>query len=185
VGARSASEFKRMAAIDHIAGPPPRRPLRFLFAHPAHLIALGLGSGLLRPAPGTWGTLLAWALFDLATLWWQPGPIGGVALLAAVVLAGVWAAARTGRALGEVDSSAIVIDEIAAFWVVLAMLPQGAHAWRLQAVGFVLFRLFDIVKPPPIAGIDRRWRNAWGVMTDDLVAAFYTLLVIAIWARLT
>ncbi|HEX7156421.1 MAG TPA: phosphatidylglycerophosphatase A, partial [Burkholderiaceae bacterium] len=157
---------------------------RFLFAHPAHLIAPGLGSGLLRPAPGTWGTLLAWALFDVAALWWQPGPAVGAAFLVATLLGGTWAAARTGRALGEVDSSAIVIDEIVAFWIVLAMLPQGPQAWRLQVAGFVLFRIFDIAKPPPIAGIDRRWRSARGVMADDLVAAFYTLLVIAVGSRL-
>jgi phosphatidylglycerophosphatase A len=87
--------------------------------------------------------------------------------------------------LGEADPSTIVVDEMVAFWLVLVILPTGPHWFALQVVAFVLFRFFDIVKPPPISSIDRRWKNAFGVMADDLVAAFYTLVVIALLMRLS
>ena len=86
--------------------------------------------------------------------------------------------------LGEVDSGIIVVDEMVAFWLVLVLLPAGDRPWGLQAVAFVLFRIFDITKPPPIRNIDRHWKSGVGVMADDLVAALYTLLVIAIGLRL-
>jgi len=162
------------------SGPPG---LRFLLSHPANWVALGLGSGLLRPGPGTWGTALAWAIFaalapggaqDLAT---------ALLIVAVALIIGAWAAEHTAAMLGETDPSTIVVDEMVAFWLVLILLPAGEHTLRLQAIAFVLFRFFDIAKPPPIRLIDRRWKNAVGVMADDLVAAFYTLLVIAIGMR--
>jgi len=162
----------------------PQRPtLRFMLASPWHLIALGAGSGLPRAAPGTWGTLFAWLLFLwidqwLDAHWWW--------LLAGVMLViGSIAAQITARRLGVADSSHIVIDEIVAFWVVLLLLPGGAAqggGWLVAA--FVLFRFFDIVKPPPIRALDARYKNGVGVMADDLVAAFYTLLVLALGVRL-
>ncbi len=164
---------------------PPQRPdRRFLLAHPAHWIALGLGSGLPRAAPGTLGTLLGWLLFVALDRWL--GDLGWAVLIAAAWLLGAWAAQRTGRALGQPDSGHIVIDEIVAFWIVLWLLPAGhGQPAVLQAVAFLLFRLFDIVKPPPIRRIDQRLKNGFGVMLDDLVAAFYALLVIALVLRLT
>jgi phosphatidylglycerophosphatase A len=159
----------------------PRRPDgRFMRQHPAHWIALGFGSGLPRNAPGTCGTIFAWLLFVLADRWLQ-GAAWAVVIVATVGL-GAWAAQRTGAALGVADSSHIVIDEIAAFWIVLAMLPAGSSL-PMQLSAFVLFRFFDIVKPPPIRQLDQRIKNGFGVMLDDLVAAFYTLLVIALVLR--
>ena len=162
----------------------PRRPtIRFMLASPWHLIALGAGSGLPRVAPGTWGTLLAWLLFlrldqslELWS-WWL--------LVAAALVIGAMAAQITGQRLGAADSSHIVIDELVAFWIVLLLLPGDAAqggAWLVAA--FVLFRFFDIVKLPPISWIDARFKNGAGVMADDLVAAFYTLLALAIGVRL-
>lgn len=163
---------------------PARAGLRFLLAHPAHALALGLGSGLLRPGPGTWGTALAWGIFLLlapggAADWATALPVIAIALLV-----GAWATERTAAMLGEADPSTIVVDEMVAFWLVLVLLPTGRHWFALQAFAFLLFRFFDIVKPPPIRIIDRRWKNAVGVMADDLVAAFYTLIVIALLLRL-
>jgi phosphatidylglycerophosphatase A len=154
-----------------------------MLASPWHLIALGAGSGLPRAAPGTWGTLLGWLLFlrlDQSLgiwSWW---------LLIAVMLAiGAYAAQVTGARLGAADSGHIVIDEIVAFWIVLLLLPDGAARGGIMLVAaFVLFRFFDIVKPPPIRALDARFKNGAGVMADDLVAAFYTLLVLAVGVRL-
>ncbi len=162
----------------------PRRPtLRFMLASPWHLIALGAGSGLLRFAPGTWGTLLAWLLFLRLDPWlsmWQ-----WWLLIVVMLIVGALAAQRTGERLGVADSGHIVIDEIVAFWIVLLMLPgDAAHGGALLVAAFALFRFFDIVKPPPIRAIDERFAGGAGVMADDLVAAFYTLLVLAIGVRL-
>jgi len=158
--------------------------LRFLLSHPANWVALGLGSGLLRPGPGTWGTALAWAIFVALAPGGAADPATALVIVAVALIIGAWAAEHTAAMLGETDPSTIVVDEMVAFWLVLVLLPAGEHVFRLQAIAFVLFRFFDITKPPPIRSIDRRWKNAVGLMADDLVAAFYTLLVIAIVMRI-
>jgi phosphatidylglycerophosphatase A len=165
-------------------GPPIARPtLRFLFASPWHLLALGFGSGLPSFAPGTWGTLAGWAAFVALDRWLDPA--GWLAAMLLLFFLGALAAQRTGEALGVADSGHIVVDEILAIWIVLLMLPHGhdADGW-LAALAFVIFRAFDIVKPPPIRWLDRRMKNGTGVMLDDLLAAFYTLLVLALAVRL-
>lgn len=154
--------------------------LGWLLRHPARLIAFGAGSGLLRPAPGTWGTLFAWITFAPVT-----SALSGPQVLLAPLLAfvvGVWACGKAARDLGVADPGGIVWDEVAAFWLVLALLPDTFAA---QLAGFALFRLFDIVKPPPIRYIDATIKNGFGVMFDDTLAAGYTLLVMALWQRLT
>ncbi|HRP97737.1 MAG TPA: phosphatidylglycerophosphatase A [Rhodocyclaceae bacterium] len=143
---------------------------RFLVSHPAHFIALGFGSGLSPRAPGTAGTLLAWALYPLIS-----APLSSTlfaAMLASLFVAGVLVAARTGRALGVPDHGAIVWDEMVAMWLVLMFTP-AVFAW--QAVAVALFRFFDIVKPPPIRWADRRLKGGFGVMFDDLLAAGYAI----------
>jgi phosphatidylglycerophosphatase A len=163
------------------AAPAPGSPsLRFAWSHPWHFIALGAGSGALCPAPGTWGTLFAWGTFALGSRWWGD-PVWAALILLGLYF-GAWAAQRTGAALGRADHGAIVIDEIVAFWIVLVLLPKTLP-W--QAAGFVIFRAFDILKPPPIRQADRRFKNGIGVMLDDLIAALYTLLTCALILRLT
>jgi phosphatidylglycerophosphatase A len=128
-------------------------------------------------------TLLAWLLFLRldqwldATAWWL--------LVAVLLIVGAIAAQVTGGRLGAADSSHIVIDEIVAFWIVLLLLPdRAAYGGPMLIAAFVLFRFFDIVKPPPIRALDARFKNGAGVMADDLVAAFYTLLALAAGVRL-
>ena len=163
----------------------PRRPgTAFLRSHPAHLIALGLGSGLLRPGPGTWGTALAWVAFVAAGQLLQLSFLALALIGVAGLALGMWAAARAGAALGQPDAGEIVIDEIVAFWWLLALLPPGGRPWALQTAAFLLFRLFDILKPAPIGWVERRWPSATGVMLDDLVAGAYALAVIQLWMRL-
>jgi phosphatidylglycerophosphatase A len=152
---------------------------RLMLSHPAHQLSFGLGSGLIRPAPGTWGTLFAWLVFVVLDPWL--GDAGWAIMIATTFVLGAAAAHRTGRALGRPDHGAIVIDEIVAFWLVLWLLPGGVIT---QAFAFLGFRFFDILKPPPIRAVDRRFKNGVGVMLDDLLAAFYTLLVASVLARL-
>ena len=167
------------------AGHADSRPptVRFMLSSPWHLIALGAGSGLPRAAPGTWGTLLAWLLF--LRLDQSLGPWTWWLLVAVMLFVGAYAAQVTGARLGVADSGHIVIDEIVAFWIVLLLLPgDAARGGVLLVAAFVLFRFFDIVKPPPIRALDARFKNGAGVMADDLVAAFYTLLALAVGIRL-
>lgn len=150
----------------------------FVFSHPAHAVAFGFGTGLVPWAPGTFGTLLGWALaWALGAM--QPAPL--LAASAVLFLVGLWACGVAGRNLGVSDPGAIVWDEVVAFFLVLAILPREI-AWQLAA--FVAFRVFDIVKPPPIRAFERRFRGGFGVMFDDLLAAGYTLLLLALIKRL-
>jgi phosphatidylglycerophosphatase A len=149
-------------------------PLRFLFAHPAHFVACGFGSGLSPVAPGTAGTLFAWASYPLLRGMADPGLL---AFLLACYILGILAVRRTGKDLGAVDHGSIVWDEIVPFWLVLFFCPSG---WPWQAVAFLAFRFFDIVKPQPARFFDERVKNAFGVMADDLVAGVYTVLVLAV-----
>ena len=153
--------------------------VRFLLARPAHFFALGFGAGLAPAAPGTFGTLVA---IPIAALLRASGSdVVYLAAVAALFALGVWAAAITGRDLGVPDHGAIVCDEVVAFLVVLFFVDlDGVRI----AFAFLLFRLFDIVKPPPIRQLDRALQNGFGVMLDDLVAAGYTLVVLAAWRRL-
>jgi phosphatidylglycerophosphatase A len=158
-----------------IVAPPTAR---FAFAHPAHVIAFGFGAGLSPRAPGTAGTLAAWPLGWL--LCGVLPPVLFVGLTAFLFALGTWACALTGRRLGVADHPAMVVDEMVAFFLVLAILPREL-GW--QAAGFVLFRAFDIVKPAPIRWFERRFHGGFGVMFDDLLAAGYTLLVLALLKR--
>ena len=156
-----------------------RPSFEFMKPRLSRWIAFGLGSGLTGVAPGTFGTLFAWISFALLAP--VIGGSGMGVLLAVGLVLGHWAIERTGRDVGAHDHSAIVWDEIVAFWLVL-WIVGGDFSTQLMA--FLLFRFFDIVKPAPISTIDSQWQNATGVLLDDLIAAFYTVLVMAIWTRL-
>ncbi|MCX7277295.1 MAG: phosphatidylglycerophosphatase A [Burkholderiales bacterium] len=162
---------------------PMRRPtVRFLLSHPAHFMALGFGSGLSPIAPGTAGTLWAWLAFLVVQPMLTTAQMGW--LIAASFVVGWWACTVCARHMNVADPGAIVWDEVAAFWLVLwLVMPVGLLG---QAVAFGLFRYFDAAKPGPVAWADRAFkglnaRGGFGIMFDDLVAAFCTLLVIAAW----
>jgi len=152
--------------------------LRFLVSHPAHFVALGFGSGLAPVAPGTFGTLvaipLAIALRD------RFDDLGYALAVVVLFVVGIGVSQVTARDLGVADHGAIVWDEVVAFLAVLFFVGDD---WRWVAVAFVLFRFFDIVKPPPIRAVDARLKNGFGVMADDLLAAGYTLLALAVLRR--
>ena len=155
---------------------------RFLLSHTAHFIALGAGSGLSRIAPGTMGTLWAWAAFAAMQLYLSEAQIGGIIIVSALV--GWWACTVTAANLRVSDPGAIVWDEVVAFWIILLLIsPAGLMA---QLAAFALFRFFDAVKPGPVAWADELfhgfgWKGGFGIMLDDLVAAACTLLLIALW----
>jgi phosphatidylglycerophosphatase A len=148
---------------------------RFLFSHPAHLLAFGFGSGLARKAPGTFGTLVAFPLY-----WYLAPRLTNAMFLLVLIWSfaiGVWVCDKTGKALGVADYGGIVWDEIVAFLLVLFFTPPG---WEWSLLAFVLFRFFDIIKPPPIRYFDSNWHGGLGVMFDDLLAAGYSLLCMAL-----
>ncbi len=166
--------------------PEPSAPIfrpgvRFLLAHPAHFIALGAGVGLARIAPGTVGTLWAWLAFLVLDLLLTPAQLG--LLILAGLLIGWWACTVTAQHMQVADSSHIVWDEVVAFWLVLwLLLPAGL---AVQGLAFALFRFFDAVKFGPGAWADRNFkglgpRGGLGILLDDVVAAFCTLLVLAL-----
>jgi phosphatidylglycerophosphatase A len=157
-------------------------PMRFMLRHPAHLIALGFGSGLSRSAPGTVGTLWAWLVYLVLRQWLGAAQFGW--LIAVSIPVGWWACTVTARNMRVADPGPIVWDEIAAFWLILwLVMPTGLGG---QCAAFALFRFFDAVKPQPVRWADQSFkgfgpRGGWGIMFDDLVAAFCTLIVIALW----
>jgi phosphatidylglycerophosphatase A len=155
-----------------------RPTVAFLFHHPAHFIALGFGAGLSPVAPGTFGTLVAIPIALLLRAY--ANEVEFVAVIVILVAVGAWAAHVTGRNLGVPDGGAIVIDEIAAFLLVLFFVGTD---WVRMAFAFAIFRFFDIVKPPPIRQLDEAMKNGIGVMLDDLLAAGYTLIVFALGQR--
>jgi phosphatidylglycerophosphatase A len=143
-------------------------------ADPGHLLSLGLGTGLLPRAPGTWGSLLGVPLFLLL----HPlGQVSYVLLVIALFVLGVYISGRTARALGVHDHSAIVIDEVVGMLVTWVLVGPG---WFTIVAGFVLFRLFDILKPWPVSWIDRSVSGGLGIMLDDLVAGLMAAVVLQV-----
>ena len=153
-----------------------------LLRHPAVLVASWFGIGLLPWVPGTWGSLAAlpcaWAIVHTA------GPAAFGAAAVAVFALGCWLAGPAARANGQYDPGWIVIDEVAALWLVLAPLEYWLAPldWRAYAASFVFFRVFDILKPWPARLVERRIPGGPGIMLDDIVASVYAapLLVLLI-----
>jgi len=137
-----------------------------------HWLAYGFGAGLLPRAPGTAGTIAAIPLYllmrPLPLLWY-------LGLLTLMFLIGIWVCDRTAHELGAHDPSAIVWDEVLGFLLAMTAAPPG---WRWLLAGFILFRLFDIIKPWPIRVVDQRVQGGLGIMLDDLLAGAVTWLIL-------
>ena len=161
---------------------PVKATAAFMLSHPAHAMALGFGSGLAPKAPGTVGSLWGWASWLLVHpyLTWPEQ----ASLIVVGLLLGWWASTVTAQNRGTTEPGSIVWDEVIAMWLIYFMImPTG---FVEQLVAFALFRFFDAVKPGPVAWADQLfkgfgWRGGMGIIWDDLVAAFCTLLTIALW----
>ena len=139
---------------------PARRVLR----NPVCLLAFGFGSGLAPKAPGTFGTLAALPFYLLASSLPLPVYLGLTLLM---FVAGVWLCGRCEQILGIQDHSGIVWDEFAGLFITMAALPVSPGT---VIAGFVLFRLFDALKPWPISWFDRHVHGGFGIMLDDAIA---------------
>ena len=154
----------------------------FMISHPAHLIALGFGSGLAAKAPGTIGSLWAWASWLLIHHYLDI--YGQVFIIVMAFLVGWWACTVTAQHMGISDPGVIVWDEVLAMWLIFCLIMPTSFFEQLAA--FALFRFFDIVKPGPVNWADQLfkgfgWKGGFGIIFDDLVAALCTLLCIALW----
>lgn len=173
--------------------PDPSTPsLKWVFSKPSRALAFGMGSGLAPFAPGTVGSLWAWATFllgdyFLSTQTW-------LWIITAGIAVGSWICGQVSEELGKKDFGGIVWDEVVAFWLVMIFI-MPASLW-MQILAFVLFRFFDVVKPGPIGMIDRHFKHlegrnhsapsssglilwrGFGIIADDLAAAFFTLITI-------
>lgn len=145
-----------------------------LLRHPVHLLSLGFGSGCAPKAPGTMGTLVGVLFYLPLQVLALPYYVGVVMF---VSLIGIWLCGQTARALGVHDHPGIVWDEIAGFLLTMVAAPSG---WGWIALGFVLFRIFDIWKPWPIGLLDKQLKGGLGVMADDLLAGIFSLTIMQI-----
>jgi len=153
----------------------------FMWSSPSHFIAQGFGTGLSPIMPGTVGTLFAWMAFNVLSNRWPDTftTLLWAGIIGVGFLLGITVCSRTGRALGAPDHGSMVWDEIIAMWLVLLFIMPADFATQCWA--FFWFRVFDMIKPPPIAYFDQHVKGGFGVMWDDIVAAFYTLLLFSIW----
>lgn len=142
--------------------------------HPIHLLAFGFGSGAAPRAPGTWGSLVAVPLYFL--FFWLPSELYW-SLVGLAFAVGIWLCGRTARDLKVHDHGGIVWDEFVGMWIVL-----GFHPDTLQGVliAFLLFRLFDILKPWPINWFDKKIPGGLGIMFDDVLAGLMALGCLAL-----
>lgn len=150
----------------------PLKKLNLL--NPIHFLAVGLGSGLLRPAPGTWGSLVGMFL-GIGLL--QVLSFNSFLILTTLsFLLGCYLCQKTADDMGVHDHGAIVWDEFVGVWIVLLAMPELSWFWAIAV--FATFRFFDILKPYPIRYFDEKLESGFGIMLDDVLAAIYAVMVI-------
>ena len=151
--------------------PKPTNPS---FWRPPILLATWFGAGVLPGMPGTWGSLAALPFAWVIHMKFGPN---GLAIATTIVLAvGVWAADVYAKEIGDDDPGAVVIDEVAGQWLTLALAAPLDPIF--YAAGFLLFRVFDILKPWPVNWADDQLKGGLGIMADDIIAAGYAAAVL-------
>lgn len=145
--------------------------MKFNLKNPIHLLAVGFGSGLIKPAPGTWGSLLG---VLIAIFIWNLTASTTFFVIFTIVsfLLGCYICQKTSDDIQTHDDGRIVWDEIVAIFFIFSFLPQYTVTYYILA--FILFRIFDIWKPYPIRYIDNHVSGGLGIMLDDIIAAVYT-----------
>ena len=147
----------------------------FKLTNPIHFLALGFGAGLIKPAPGTWGTLVAVPLY-FAFIAINPSPQYGLVVLSVITFAvGVYLCGKTASDIGVHDHGAIVWDEIVGYFISLIALPPTLTN---VVIAFILFRIFDILKPWPIKVVDQKIHGGFGIMFDDVLAGIMACVVL-------
>lgn len=152
--------------------------VKFTLSNPVHFLALGFGSGLIKPAPGTWGTLSAVPLYLVLLLFMTSSSMLYLSIVVVSFIVGVYLCGQTANDVGVHDHGAIVWDEIVGFLITMAFVPL---TWPNVVLGFVLFRFFDIIKPWPIKLLDQHVHGGFGIMIDDVLAGIFAwaLLMLA------
>ena len=138
-----------------------------IMTDPVLFLAFGFGSGLAKKAPGTCGTVAAIPIYLLLVL--TGLPIYSL-LTIIITVVGIWICGQAADKLGEHDFGGIVWDEVAGYLITLWLVP---FSWQTALAGFVLFRLFDIVKPWPIKWLDQHVQGGFGIMIDDVLAGIF------------
>lgn len=150
-------------------------PQGLSFFHPVALISTWFGSGLLRPASGSWGSLAA--LPFAAAIAWAIHPLALIPAAGLLLALGIWASGIFAARLGKDDPSPVVVDEVVGQWLTLAVVPLDPV---LYAAGFFLFRALDVLKPWPARWADSKLSGGLGIMLDDVFAGLYGAL--GLWA---
>ena len=151
---------------------------RSVWRNPVHFLAFGLGSGAAPKAPGTFGTLAAVVIYLLLPAMSWPAY---ALMLVVSFAAGVWLCGKTSADIGVHDHGGIVWDEFVGYWLTMFLAPPGL-LWIVT--GFVLFRIFDILKPWPIRWLDRHVHGGFGIMIDDVLAGVFALVCLQLLAVL-
>ena len=141
------------------------------------IIATGFYSGYLPKAPGTWGSLVGLFIFFLLHTLSLPIYL---AVVAGLFLIGIFTAGEAEKIMDHKDPGLVVIDEIVG--MLITMIAVGATPLNM-ALGFILFRIFDIAKPFPVGFIDQRFHGGLGIMLDDVMAGIYSLLILQVLVR--
>ncbi len=148
--------------------------VKFNLKDPVHVLAVGFGSGLLKPGPGTWGTLMAVPLYYVLS---HLPFIAFYIVVLIAMFAGVYICEKTADDIGVHDHGSIVWDEFVGYWITMLFVTwqMGTPHFYWMAVGFVLFRIFDIFKPFPIGWLDKKVHGGVGIMLDDVIAGIYAM----------
>jgi phosphatidylglycerophosphatase A len=147
---------------------------RQIISDPVLFLAFGFGSGLIKKAPGTMGTIAAIPVYYFSA---QFSIIGYIAIILFTGIIGIWLCDQASKKLGEHDFNGIVWDEIVGYLITMSFVDFSiTHL----IIGFILFRLFDIIKPQPIAWIDQRVNGGLGIMLDDVIAGVFAAIILKI-----
>ena len=148
--------------------------LQSVWKNPVHFLAFGFGSGVLPKVPGTWGTLACVPIYlAMQDLNWMTYAI----VVIVMAVAGIALCGKTAQDLKVHDHPGIVWDEFVGYLITMFMAP---HGWLWVGVGFILFRIFDVIKPWPIGWLDRRVKGGLGIMADDWLAGLYAFIVLQV-----